>query len=232
MPTKELLKYKAENNFKDFYEKIKSLVPELERFMVASLKVSENQGKIDRQFYDPMGMLDEVYLDVFQNLSEDINLEALKQLLFEKSIAKIDDLVQQEADQSTPIHTDNILKHELNRLQEKWFVDIDGDLLLKTELDDISYKQDHQWTPPIILDEDLERKLIEKLDIDESNLLAEEKRRWMGSIYGAIPSRSRHILELFVFGDQVEKDIAQIMKVEQEKVDKILRIISEKFRLI
>ena len=145
MPTRELLKYKAEDNFKDFYEKIKSLVPELERFMVASLKVSENQGKIDRQFYDPRGMLDEVYLDVFQNLSEETDLDGLKHILFEKSIAKIDELVQQEADISTAIHTDNILKQELNRLQEKWFVDIDGDLLLKTELDDISYKQDHQW---------------------------------------------------------------------------------------
>ena len=232
MPTKELLKYKAENNFKDFYEKIKSLVPELERFMVASLKVSENQGKIDRQFYDPRGMLDEVYLEVFQNLPEEMDLDSLKHILFEKSIAKIDELIQQEADIATEIHTDNILKQELNRLQEKWFVDIDGDLLLKTELDDISYKQDHQWSPPIILDEGLEQQLIEKLDLDESNFLAEEKRSLMGSVYGAIPSRSRHMLELFVFGEQAEKDISTIMKVNQEKVSRILRIISEKFRLI
>lgn len=232
MPTKELLKYKAEDNFKDFYEKIKSLVPELERFMVASLKVSENQGKIDRQFYDPRGMLDEVYLDVFQNLPEEMDLDSLKHILFEKSIAKIDDLIQQEADISTEIHTDNILKHELNRLQEKWFVDIDGDLLLKTELDDISYKQDHQWSSPILLDEDLEQQLINKLDLDESNFLAKEKRSLMGSLYGAIPSRSKHILELFVFGEQAEEDISAIMKINQEKVSRILRIISEKFRLI
>jgi len=232
MPTKELLRYKAEDNFKDFYEKIKSLVPELERFMVASLKVSENQGKIDRQFYDPRGMLDEVYLDVYQTLPEDLEIDGLKQLLFEKSIAKIDDLVEKEAEISTAIHTDDILKGELNRLQEKWFVDIDGDLLLKTELDDISYKQDHQWSPKIILDDDLELQLIEKLDLDESNFVAEEKRILMGSVYGAIPSRSRHILELFVFGEQAEKEISEIMKIEREKVNRILRIISEKFRLI
>jgi hypothetical protein len=232
MPTKELLRYKAEDNFKDFYEKIKSLVPELERFMVASLKVSENQGKIDRQFYDPIGMLDEVYLDVFQNLPENLEIDALKQLLFEKSVTKMDELVQKEAEISTSIHADDILKGELNRLQEKWFVDIDGDLLLKTELDDISYKQDHQWSPKIILDEDLERQLIEKLDLDESNFVAEEKRSMMGSVYGAIPSRSRHILELFVFGEQAENQISEIMKIELEKVNRILRIISEKFRLI
>lgn len=232
MPTKELLKYKAEDNFNDFYHKIQSLVPELERFMVASLKVSENQGKIDRQFYDPRGMLDEVYLGIFKELSEEMDLDSLKQLLFKKSVDRIDELVEQEAEFTTAIHADDILKHELKRLQEKWFVDIDGDLLLKTELDDISYKQDHHWSPQIVLDDDLERVLIQKLELDESNLIAEEKRRWMGSIYGAIPSRSRHILELFIFGDQTEKDIASIMKVEEEKVNRILRIIFEKFRLL
>ena len=232
MPTKELLKYKAENNFKDFYDRIKSLVPELERFMVASLKVSENQGKIDRQYYDPQGMLDEVYLEVFQGFAEDMDLEKLKRLLFEKSIEKLDDLVKQEANFSTEIHADDILKRELNRLQEKWFVDIDGDLLLKTELDDISYKQDHQWKPVIVLDDDLERQLINKLNLDEGALLAEEKKGWMGSIYNAIPSISRHILELFVFGEQPEGDIANIMSVSRQKVDRVLKIITEKFRLI
>ena len=232
MPTKELLKYKAENNFKDFYDKIKFLVPELERFMVASLKVSENQGKIDRQFYDPQGMLDEVYLDVFQGFSEVLDLEMLKRLLFEKSIQKIDDLVKHEAEFTTAIHADDILKHELKRLQEKWFVDIDGDLLLKTELDDISYKQDHHWSPVIILDDDLERQLISKFELDESVLLAEEKRGWMGSVYDAIPPRSRHILELYVFGNQSKSEIARIMDVDQLKVERILKIITEKFRLI
>ncbi|MCX2720742.1 hypothetical protein [Lentiprolixibacter aurantiacus] len=232
MPTRELLKYKAEDNFKDFYERIKSLVPELERFMVASLKVSENQGKIDRQFYDPRGMLDEVYLDIFRNLPEDMDLNKLKHLLFEKSITKIDDLLQQEAETSTAIHADNILKQELNRLQEKWFVDVDGDLLLKTELDDISYKQDHQWSPPILLDEAVEQQLIHKLDLDESNFLSEEKRGLMGSVYDRIPSRSRHMLELFVFGDQTQKDISEIMHINEEKVSRMLRIMFEKFRLI
>ena len=232
MPTKELLKYKAENNFKDFYDKIKSLVPELERFMVASLKVSENQGKIDRQFYNARGMLDEVYLEVFETFSEDMDLEVLKRRLFEKSVEKIDELVQLEKEFSTEIHADDILKHELKRLQEKWFVDIDGDLLLKTELDDISYKQDHKWSPEIVLDDDLEKQLIDKLDLDEALLLSEEKRRWMGSIYGAIPSRSRHILELFVFGEQSASEIASILSVEKEKVDRILKIINEKFRLL
>lgn len=232
MPTRELLKYKAENNFKDFYDKIKSLVPELERFMVASLKVSENQGKIERQFYNANGMLDEVYLDVFQGFSEDMDLNILKKLLFERSIAKIDDLIKQEAENSTEIHADDILKHELNRLQEKWFVDIDGDLLLKTELDDISYKQDHQWSPVIELDADLERQLIAKLELDEAALLSKDKRRWMGSMYDEIPSRSRHILELFVFGEQSIADIASIMAVDKDKVQRVLRIITEKFKQI
>lgn len=232
MPTKELLKYKAENNFKDFYDKIKSLVPELERFMVASLKVSENQGKIDRQFYNAQGMLDEVYLEEFEHFSEDMDLEILKRRLFEKSVEKIDELVEMEKEFSTEIHADDILKHELKRLQEKWFVDIDGDLLLKTELDDISYKQDHKWSPEIVLDDDLEKELIDKLDLDEALLLSEEKRSWMGNIYGAIPSTSRHILELFVFGEQTPDEIASILSVEKDKVDRILKIINEKFRLL
>lgn len=232
MPTRELVKYKEENNFKEFYEKIKSLVPELERFMTASLKVSENQGKIERQFYDAQGMLDEVYLDVFNTFSPQQTLEDLKHVLFEKSIAKIDEIIKYEEETQSDISTESILKHELNRLQEKFLMDVDGDLILKTELDDISYKQDTQWTTQIILEEDAERQLINKLDLQEASLLSQEKRGLLGSLYGDIPPRSTHILELFVFGEQSVSEISKIMYVGEDKVNKILKIISERFRLI
>ncbi len=232
MPTRELVKYKEENNFKEFYEKIKSLVPELERFMTASLKVSENQGKIERQFYDAQGMLDEVYLDVFNTFSPQQSLEELKHLLFEKSIIKIDEIIKYEEENHSDISTESILKHELNRLQEKFLMDVDGDLILKTELDDISYKQDTTWAPQIILEEDAERQLINKLNLKESSLLSNEKRSLLGSLYGDIPPRSKHILELFVFGEQSVTEISNIMKVEEDKVNRILKIISEKFRLL
>ncbi len=232
MTVVQLTMHKKENNFKEFYNTIHYMVPELKNFMTASLKAAENQGKIDRQYYDAYGMLDDVYLSVFKVFQQDMEEAEIQTLLFRHSLQKISELV--EAEKLTPNHpsTGDILKDEMDALDEMFTAEADGDLIFLDELDDISYNQERRRREVVYLDESLVAMLIVKLGLEDKFLLSKEKRRLLGILYEAIPPRSKSVMELYVYGDRTVKEISVIMEVDENHIQRILKIIAEKFRLI
>ena len=199
MSTKELKKHKQENDFEQFYKKLEAFVPELKRFMTGSLKAAERQGMLDVGFYDAEGMLDEVYLEAFKAYSNETDVKLLRRSLFKKAIQKMDEKRALEVPDEVNVHA--LLKAELKLLKEDFTTDAEGDLILNTELDDISYQQKQGWSPSIHLDESLEQLMIRKLELPEESLLSDEKRRLLGFLYYTIPPRSKMVVELMVYGD-------------------------------
>ena len=86
--TKELQRHKQENDFGQFYEKLETFIPELKKFMTGSLKAAENQGMLDRGFYNAYEMLDEVYLESFKAFSSEKDATKLRRSLFKKALKK------------------------------------------------------------------------------------------------------------------------------------------------
>jgi DNA-directed RNA polymerase specialized sigma24 family protein len=230
MSTKELYKHKQENDFEQFYKKIETLVPELKKFMNGSLKAAENQGILDKGFYDADEMLDEVYLEAFKALSSETNVTKLRRSLFKKAIKKMDD--KRELETPDEINTHALLKEEMKTLGEEFTTEGDGDRILYEELDDISYQQKQGWSPEIRLDESLERQLIQKLSLHEASLLSDEKRRLLGQLYATIPPRSKTVVELLVFGNQDTLEISEILVVPEYVIDRIIFKVKERFRLL
>jgi DNA-directed RNA polymerase specialized sigma24 family protein len=230
MPTKELFKHKQENNFEQFYRKIATLVPELKKFMSGSLKAAENQGLLDRGFYDADEMLDEVYLEAFKDFSSETDAIRLRRSLFQKAIKKIEGKEAEEVPDEVTTHA--LLKTELKALSEEFTTEGDGDRVLYEELDDISYRQKQGWSQEIYLDEALEKRLIEKFGLHEASLLSDEKRRLLGLLYATIPQRSKTVIELLVFGNQDAHEISEILGVPEEVVDRVLFKVTERFKLL
>ncbi len=217
--------------FKEFYDKAKTMLPDLKKYMTFSLLAAENLGLIDRSYYDPDGVLDEVYLAVYEESSGELENRDLKILLFRRSLQKIEQLIRDEEDTPNDPSTTGILKQELDRLEKKFHLDADGDWMFQEELDDISYQQERKRSDNIYLDDILVEKLVEKFDLEEKFLGAENKRL-LGALYNAIPSISRSIAELYAYGEQEEADIVEILQVEAASVRRVLKIVKEKFRLI
>lgn len=232
MVVKLLARHKEENDFEQFYNKISTLEPDLQRFMSRSLIAAENQGSIDRGFYSAEELLDEIYLEVFKEFTDPMDAEKIKTILFSKAIQKIEE--KKIIEQETPeyVSTEQMLKEELNALDEKFTTQADGDLILNTELDDISYKQHSERPNNVILDETLEQQLIKKLDMNDSLLPSLERRTIFGALYNTIPPRSKSVLELYAFGNRSQHEISEILEVPVTVVDRIVDKLKERFRLL
>lgn len=232
MVVKLLARHKEENDFEQFYNKISTLEPDLQRFMARSLMAAENQGSIDRGFYSAEELLDEIYLEVFKEFTDPMDAEKIKTILFSKAIQKIEE--KKIIEQETPeyVSTEQMLKEELNALDEKFTTQADGDLILNTELDDISYKQHSERPNNVILDETLEQQLIKKLDMNDSLLPSLERRTIFGALYNTIPPRSKSVLELYAFGNRSQHEISEILEVPVTVVDRIVDKLKERFRLL
>ena len=232
MLVKQLYRHKEENDFEQFYNKISSLLPDLKKFTARSLKAAESRSAIDRGFYNAEGILDKIYLEVFKDFIDIIDEEKLKTILFSKAVQKIEEkkIIEQETPDYLP--TEEMLKQELDALDEKFTTQADGDLILNTELDDISYKQHTERPSNVILDETLEQQLIKKLDMSDTLLPSLERRTIFGAVYNNIPPRSKSVLELYAFGNRSVHEISEILEVPEDVVDRIMVKLKEKFRLL
>jgi DNA-directed RNA polymerase specialized sigma24 family protein len=232
MVVQELHQIKKEKDFKTFYQKIETMVPEIRNFVSKSLKAAENEGKLDRGYFNADGVLDEVYLDIFSQLDPSWDDARLRYLLFKNAVANLHEKKAIEANQPESVNTNDLLKEELDRLDEAFTTDGDGDLILNTELDDISYKQDRKYATPIFMDETVVSPVIKKLKLPESLVLSTAQKASFGHVYSSIPHLSKTIFELYVFGDRNTAEIAEILSIEEEKARKVLTIVSERFKRI
>lgn len=217
--------------FKRFYNQIKSLIPGLKNYATSALIASENLGLIDRSYYEPDGLLDEVYLSVFKKPSAEADILEIKYALYRKSLEKIEQLIRAEEYTPNDPSTSGLLKTELDRLEKKFMMDADGDWMFQEELDDISYKQEKKRSENIYLDDTLVEQLVKRFDLEDKFIAAENKRH-LGLIYNSIPSISRSIAELYAYGLLEVLDISKILNVEEASVKRVLKIVKEKLRLI
>lgn len=65
MKIKESMHHNHETEFEEFYKKIMAAIPNLKKFAASKLKLAENEGLIDKGFYDSNGILDEVFFGSF-----------------------------------------------------------------------------------------------------------------------------------------------------------------------
>ncbi|WP_299528037.1 hypothetical protein [uncultured Lutibacter sp.] len=224
----ELNKHKQENNFKEFYKKISTFIPSLKKLASSKLKLAENEALIDKGFYNTNDILDEVFLDVFKTFSSNMNEKQLKQTLLLKTIQKINEKTEEEEKFPNDISIDAILKEELDLLNEDYSVEADGDYIFDEDLDDISYKQNSFKSAHFILDQPLEMELTGKLNLSNASLSSDKSRTLFGSSFYTLPTISKRIIELFVFGDQTTAEIADTLFVEEEKVQKVIVRVKER----
>ena len=224
----ELHKLKKENNFDEFYKKISKDIMGLKKFAFSKLKLAEKEGLIDKGFYDANGILDEVYLEVFNTLSKDTDEKQLKQTLFLKTIKKIDEKIDKENQFSKNINIDDVLKEELNLLNEDYSVEADGDYVFDEELDDISYKQNNFKPSHFILDQPMELELTGKLDLSDASLFSDRNRILFGATFYTLPPISKTIIELFVFGNQEISEIAKTLSTDEKTVGKVIDRVKER----
>jgi DNA-directed RNA polymerase specialized sigma24 family protein len=221
-----------EKDFSAFFAVIKPFSKDLSKFAKAKLKNAEHHHLLQKGFYNTEDILMEVYLEVFEALNDSVSEKELKTLLFQKTIQKFNEILEKENRIRKRIPVDLIVKEELDLLNEDYSVDGNGHFVLIEELPDISYHQKDFKPKHYIIDPDAEKEIVSSLELDDTILVDDDRREKLANTYFLIPPTSKTIFELYVFGNQDEDTIAEILKIEKDQVKTVITKVVEKFKAI
>ena len=214
-----MVAFKAADNRKAFNETLLSVLPEVKRYITRGLRLALAKGVISHNKYKPDDFFDQLFIEVFDNLEDVPSAAAFHSWLFNRAEKLIEDMeVEEVYDAIFYDNVDEYSKAELAKLNEDFSTDGDGDLILLTDLDDISYRNHHHLLRNIFLD-DAHEDLMALTDTNRSGATAEEH---LEDLLFRMPSQMRSIFELAHEQGFSVEEIAAIKMQSVSEVEKLL----------
>lgn len=211
----------------EFDKKVLSAIQHLHPYVKHRLYIAESTGIVPKNMYFSNGIIDDGIVKIYEN-GFDIDADAMeiKLKLFEIVDKDLDELFKREAFHQNTVSTNTILEEELNRLKEDYTIDADLDLVLNTELNDISYQQDN--TEHIFVYDDNYSEVLNAFDIEDTSKL--KSKNLLGSLYSWLPIMAADIIDLYSFGKLTFEEIAKVKHIDVENVEKIFDAVKKSFR--
>jgi hypothetical protein len=210
-----------------FDKKVLSVVQHLHPYVKHRIYIAETTGILPKNMYSSNGIIDDCIIKLYnKGFNIDAERLAVKLELFKLVDNYMNELFKKEAFHKNTISTDSILQDELGRLGEDYTIDADLDLILNTELSDISYKQDN--TAHLYLYEDKETSLLKAFELED--LTVTESPKVFGRFYSWLPVNISNIIDLYIFGNLEFDEIAKIKNIETSRVELIFEKVKKSFR--
>lgn len=210
-----------------FDKKVLSAVQHLHPYVKHRIYIAESAGIIPKNMYSSNGLIDEGIIELYSNgFNIEAEAMAVKLELFKIVDNYMNVLFKKEAYHKNTISTDFILRDELSKLEEDYTVDGDLDYILNTELDDISYHQDHH--NHLYLYADKEASLLKAFELED--LSETQPPKVYGRFYDWLPITISNIVDLYIFGNLDFEDIAKIKNIETKRVELIFDKVKKSFR--
>lgn len=211
----------------EFDKKVLSAIQHLHPYVKHRLYIAESTGILPKNMYFSNGIIDDGIVKIYED-GFDIDADAMeiKLKLFEIVDKDLDELFKKEAFHQKTVSTNTILQEELDRLKEDYTIDADLDLILNTELNDISYQQDN--TEHIFVYDDSYSDVLNAFDIEDEAKL--KSKNLLGSLYSWLPIMAADIIDLYSFGKLTFEEIAKVKHIEIENVEKIFDAVKKSFR--
>ena len=231
-----ILKHRFMSTFKElssksaqttFDKKVLSVVQHLYPYVKHRIYIAEATGILPKNMYSSTGIIDDSIIELYSN---GFNIEAetlaIKLELFKLIDSNMNTLFKKEAYHKNTISTDTILQDELSKLNEDYTIDADLDLILNTELNDISYKQDHN--NHLYLYADKETSILKAFELED--LSVSKAPKVFGRFYNWLPINISNIVDLYIFGNLSFEEIAKIKNIETKRVQLIFDKVKKSFR--
>ena len=210
-----------------FDKKVLSAVQHLHPYVKHRIYIAETTGILPKNMYSSNGIIDESIIELYTNgFNIEAEAMAVKLELFKLVDNYMNALFKKEAYHKNTISTDSILKDELSKLGEDYTIDADLDLVLNTELNDISYHQDH--SNHLYLYADKETSILRAFELED--LSASQSPKVFGRFYNWLPINISNIVDLYIFGNLDFDAIAKIKNIETTRVELIFDKVKKSFR--
>ena len=222
-----LQKINSKTTKTEFDKKVLSAIQHLHPYVKHRLYIGESTGILPKNMYFSNGIIDESIVKVYEN-GFDIDADAMeiKLKLFGIVDKDLDELFKKEAFHQNTVSTNTILEEEMDRLKEDYTIDADLDLVLNTELNDISYRQDN--AEHIFVYDDSYSDVLNAFDIEDTAKI--KSKNLLGSLYSWLPIMAADIIDLYSFGKLSFEEIAKVKHIEVENVEKIFDAVKKSFR--
>ncbi len=210
-----------------FDKKVLSAVQHLHPYVKHRIYIAESTGILPKNMYSSNGIIDECIIKLYNH---GFNIEAerlvVKLELFKLADIYMNELFKKEAFHKKTISTDTILKDEISKLGEDYTIDADLDLILNTELSDISYQQDQ--SNHLYLYADKETSILKAFELED--LSKSQSPKIFGRFYSWLPINISNIVDLYIFGNLNFENIAKIKNIETSRVKLIFDKVKKSFR--
>lgn len=214
-----LVKLKADDDRVAFNEMLLKILPEIRRYIWNKVRNAIQHGQLPKNKYQANDFIDQLFIEVYDHIESISNEDEFYIWLYKRTNTLIDDaIVEEEFDTLFLQNIDEFSKNEWNQLEEKFTVESDGDLIMKEELDDISYYKE-TYTLDDVFIENKENELFEKID---KALHKEDVDKHIQIVLHNLPARMRHVFELFTKQHLTISEIAEIENSTFENVQKLL----------
>ena len=212
-------------------KKTLTIIPLLHPYVKQRIRVGENQGILPRNMYKSNEVIDEVVLEIYeQGLQKSNENEALRMIMFEKVVRRLNLLFESEEWHVDSISTKIILEEELKQLEENFTMDGDNELVMNEDLDDISYHQNDKENTTLPYDE-AEEGMRSLLGPEIAKQVVDwDDRKSLRKLYYKLPLNSSNIVDLYVLGKLSYQEIAWILKIDILEVKQIINFVKENFK--
>ena len=209
-----------------FDKKVLAAVQHLHPYVKHRIYIGESKGILPKNMYKSVDIVDGGILKLYQS-GYDIDAEplAVKLQLFKIIDADLEKLLEKESFHQNTISTSEILNEELNRLREDFTMDADLDLILNTELDDISYHQNPDEHHYLYTDKDVD--VLHSMEDKDFSLPAAQMA--FQRIYTVLPMNVSNIVDLHTFGKLDIDEIAEIRDLEKARIKRIIDSVKRRF---
>jgi DNA-directed RNA polymerase specialized sigma24 family protein len=225
----KLQTHKSQGNKREFNVLLNNFLPHLRKMVRRKLRQMEWNGDVPRNMYSAQGIVDEVYLRIFEAYGNHLaEPEKLKIRMYAEAREVLDELKEKHHGEVVSVET--LLAQENKELQEDYTVDADGDLVMIEELDDISYHADDYKDKILLLENEQIDDLADSFELSGGRKLTEQERKRIGKTYTDLPELSRSGTDHFVSAGLTETQIAEIQGISVNSVREILQQVIGRFR--
>lgn len=217
----DLKKFKKEGNKTAFNALVLGIMTQVNQYITVRMNIALAKGLIPERKYNPIGVKNQLFIDIYNHFDQVEIKEELYPWLFKKAdelLAAI--LREEELDEALFKNIDNYSQAEWDSLELKFGFDADGDLVTMEEIDDISYRKDDYILTQVFV-EDGKKETMVKLD---KKMGREAIRKHTDVVLRHLPSPMSAVFEL---ATEYQFDMNEIAGIRNQSLDEVQQLFED-----
>ena len=214
-----LVRLKAEENRIAFNKLLLDIIPEIRRYITKKVRTAIQKGHFPKNKYSTDDFIAQLFIEIYDHIDDFSTEDEFYVWLYKKTNELLEEiLIEEEFGTLFFQNIDEYSKKEWDQMHEKFTIETDGDLIMKQELDDISYYKD-PYTLNDVFIENTEKELVKNID---KILHKEELDRHIQVVLHNLPEAMRTVFELYTKQHLTLAEIAEVRNISIEKAQQLL----------